>query len=80
MSDAIIYDTPIRSTSGVTITVDAECPDCGGVLPASLQIVVEQDVDASQRPITPELLAVCHGCLRLLVLSLRPALREAGAS
>ena len=80
MSDSILYDTPIRSTSAVPITVDAECPDCGGVLPASLQIVVEQDVDASQRPVTPELLVVCQGCWRLLVLSLRPSLQEGSPS
>ena len=76
MSDAIIRDPRNSSTSADPIACDARCPCCGGVLPASLQIVVEQDVDASQRPVTPELLVVCQGCWRLLVLSLRPSLQQ----
>jgi hypothetical protein len=80
VSDAIIYDAPIRSQSTVPIACDATCPSCGAGLAASIQIVVEQDIDASQRPVTPELLVVCHGCWLLLVLSLHPALQEGSAS
>jgi hypothetical protein len=76
VSDAIMYDATTTSMLASPIAVDAECPDCGAVLLASLQIVVERDVDASQRPVTPELLVVCHGCWQLLVLALRPSLQE----
>jgi len=48
------------------------CPDCGAPIAGRLRLAVESIRRAAKRPVTPEVLVVCSGCMSSFVVSLRP--------
>ena len=55
------------------LLTDITCPTCGEPIARRLRLAVESVRRAAKRPVTPELLHVCAGCGRMLIVSLHPA-------